>query len=47
VNSQFAEFHPSISFDGRTLVFISGGARGGLGGFDIWMTTRAPVEIED
>lgn len=42
VNSQFAEFHPSVSFDGRTLVFISGGARGGLGGFDIWMTTRTP-----
>lgn len=40
VNSQFAEFHPSISFDGRTLVFISGGGRGGLGQFDIWMTTR-------
>jgi hypothetical protein len=44
VNSQFAEFHPSISFHGRTLVFISGGARGGFGGFDIWMTTRAPLE---
>ena len=44
VNSQFAEFHPSISFDGRTLVFISGAARGGLGGFDIWMTTRTQGE---
>ena len=44
VNSQFAEFHPSISFDGRTLVFISGAARGGFGGFDIWMTTRTPLE---
>jgi len=40
VNSRFAEFHPNLSFDGRTLLFISGGARGGLGGFDIWMTTR-------
>jgi hypothetical protein len=40
VNHQFADFHPSISFDGRTLVFISGATRGGLGGFDIWMTTR-------
>jgi Tol biopolymer transport system component len=42
VNSPAAEFHPSISFDGRTLVFIdpSGAVRGGLGGFDIWMTTR-------
>jgi hypothetical protein len=44
VNSQFAEFHPSVSFDGRTLVFISGLARGGLGGFDIWMSTRTPSE---
>lgn len=44
VNHQFADFHPSISFDGRTLVFISGAPRGGLGGFDIWMTTRAPLE---
>jgi hypothetical protein len=44
VNSQVAEFHPSISFDGRTLVFISGAARGGFGGFDIWMTTRTQGE---
>jgi len=44
VNSPFAEFHPSISFDGRTLVFISGAARGGFGGFDIWMTTRTQGE---
>jgi hypothetical protein len=44
VNSQFAEFHPSISFDGRTLVFISPLGRGGLGGFDIWMTTRTQGE---
>jgi len=40
VKSRFAEFHPNLSFDGRTLLFISGGARAGLGGFDIWMTTR-------
>jgi len=40
VNSQFAEFHPNVSFDGRTLLFIAGGGRGGLGGFDIWMSTR-------
>ena len=44
VNSQVADFHPSISFDGRTLVFISGAPRGGLGGFDIWMTTRTQGE---
>lgn len=44
VNSQFAEFHPNISFDGRTLLFIAPVARGGLGGFDIWMTTRTQGE---
>ena len=40
VNTAFAEFHPNISFDGRTLLFTSPVARGGLGGFDIWMSTR-------
>lgn len=44
VNSQFAEFHPNLSFDGRTLVFIAAPGRGGLGGFDIWMTTRTQGE---
>jgi len=44
VNSRFAEFHPNISFDGRTLLFIAPVARGGLGGFDIWMTTRTQGE---
>ncbi len=42
VNSAAAEFHPNVSHDGRTLLFIdpSGAVRGGLGGFDIWITTR-------
>jgi hypothetical protein len=40
VNTQFAEFHPDLSRDGRTLLFIAGAGRGGLGGFDIWMSTR-------
>jgi len=43
VNSPFAEFHANLSFDGRMLLFIAGAGRGGLGRFDIWMTTRAPV----
>ncbi len=47
VNSQFAEFHPNLSFDGRTLLFIAGGARGGLGAFDIWMSTRTPSGREE
>lgn len=42
VNSSFAEFQPDLSHDGRTLLFIVGSARppGGLGRFDIWMSTR-------
>jgi hypothetical protein len=47
VNSRFAEFHPNVSFDGRTLFFISGGGRGGLGLFDIWMTTRTRLDRDD
>jgi len=42
VNSQFGEFQPDLSFDGRILLFMVGPARGGLGGFDIWMATRTP-----
>lgn len=45
VNLAGAEFHPNLSFDGRTLLFISpAAARGGLGGFDIWVTTRTQGE---
>lgn len=40
VNTVRAEFHPNLSWDGRTLLFISPVGRGGLGFFDIWMTTR-------
>jgi WD40 repeat protein len=43
VNTQFAEFQPDLSFDGRTLVFMAGAGRTGVGGFDIWMTTRVPL----
>ncbi len=43
VNSQFNEFHLNLSFDGRTLLFISGmNRKPNLGGFDIWMATRTP-----
>jgi hypothetical protein len=42
VNTSFAEFQPNLSFDGRTLLFIAGAGRGGLGRFDIWMSTRTP-----
>jgi hypothetical protein len=42
VNTAFAEFQPNLSFDSRTLLFIAGAGRGGLGRFDIWMSTRTP-----
>lgn len=42
VNTSRAEFQPNLSHDGRTLLFIAGGGRGGLGQFDIWMSTRSP-----
>jgi len=45
VNSQYVEAYPSLSSDGLTLYFsdmYSGTPRpSGLGGADIWMTTRA------
>lgn len=53
VNTEFGEFQPDLSFDGRTLVFMAGGGRGGVGGFDIWMSTRTAIddhghgEVED
>src|SRR2546422_7809407 len=40
VNTGFAEFQPDLSHDGRTLLFIAGVGRGGLGGFDIWMRSE-------
>jgi hypothetical protein len=58
VNSPYSDSYPSLSSDGLTLYFsdaYSGSPRpGGLGGGDIWMTTRpsrsaswgAPVNVE-
>jgi hypothetical protein len=40
VNTAAAESGPSLSFDGLTLYFNSD-RPGGLGGHDLWMTTRA------
>ncbi len=39
LNSTAAEQQPSLSGDGRTLVFASS-RQGGFGGTDIWMSTR-------
>ncbi|HEV2750026.1 MAG TPA: hypothetical protein VGV12_05815 [Gemmatimonadales bacterium] len=41
LNTAAGENQPSLSYDGRTLIFSSTRA-GGLGGSDIWMSTRAP-----
>jgi len=41
LNSAAADFNPSLSFDGRTIVFTSLRA-GGLGDFDLWMSRRTP-----
>ena len=41
LNTAVNDFQPTLSYDGRTLIFAS--ARpGGLGGSDIWMSTRTP-----
>lgn len=40
VNTTAGEFQPDLSHDGRTLLFVAGPARGGSGGFDIWMSAR-------
>jgi hypothetical protein len=41
INSTGAEQQPSLSFDGRTLLYASSRS-GSVGGTDIWMVTRSP-----
>jgi len=41
INTTFNDIQPTLSYDGRTLVFASN-RPGGLGGPDIWMSTRTP-----
>ena len=42
-NTRFADLTPTLSLDGRTLLFSeAAAARPGLGLQDIWMTTRTP-----
>jgi Tol biopolymer transport system component len=43
INTSFADLTPSLSLDGRTLLFSeAAAARPGLGLQDIWMSTRTP-----
>ena len=42
VNSPSVESQPYLSFDGRTLLFVSFLRPGGIGGQDIWTSTRTP-----
>lgn len=45
INHAGPDLNPSISADGRTLVFQSmSNTRGGLGSWDIWMSTRGPAD---
>ncbi len=41
INTTFNDIQPTLSYNGRTLVFASN-RPGGLGGTDIWMSTRTP-----
>ena len=43
INTRFADLTPTLSLDGRTLLFSeAAAARPGLGLQDIWLTTRTP-----
>ena len=43
INTRFGDLTPTLSLDGRTLIFSeAAAARPGLGLQDIWMTTRTP-----
>jgi Tol biopolymer transport system component len=42
LSTEFSDVTPSLSFDGGTMIFGSD-RPGGMGGNDLWMTTREPV----
>lgn len=46
VNGSAVELQPSLSHDGRTLIFASD-RTGGFGGTDLWMSTRTPSGREE
>jgi hypothetical protein len=44
INSSNLDMSPTISGDGLTLVFTSNNRAGGMGSWDIWMSTRVSVQ---
>jgi hypothetical protein len=46
VNSGAIDAGPALSFDARTLYFQSN-RTGGIGAFDLWVTTRTKVTAQD
>jgi len=46
VNTEYNEWYPRFSPDGLVLFFTSDNRPGGLGGIDLWMSTRATIEDE-
>jgi Tol biopolymer transport system component len=42
VNSNAADFHPTLSFD-RTILLFASERTGGVGSGDLWMSTRSKV----
>ena len=44
INSSTLDMSPTISGDGRTLVFTSNNRPGGMGSWDLWTSTRAGLQ---
>jgi len=44
VNTTYGEWGPCLSRDGLVLFFTSNNRPGGMGDYDIWVTTRATIE---
>jgi len=45
LNSSANELLPTLSRDGRTLIFTAVNRPGGVGGMDLWMSTRLPPGV--
>jgi hypothetical protein len=47
VNTPSMEMHPELSWDRRTLYFVSNRPGGSVGNLDLWMTTRTELDGND